>query len=218
MLRKIMMIMSVAVFAVACGTVAEPVFNAVVEAPADGEAVAAVASPTVAPATATPVPPTATPPLEPTLAPTEAPTEEATEAAVSGGDIVIGGADYGADDPHKFAVDNFADAARGEALFNQQLEVNEQQWACATCHSVADETVKIGPSQLNVGIHALTRVEGEPPYTYLYNSILNSQAYIVPEFVGMTLMPHYGEADGVPATLTNSQVYDLIKYLLTLQN
>jgi cytochrome c553 len=218
MLRNLLAL-SVVFLVAACGTVAEPVFRqpqTVAEADTgESVAVAATPTPTPVPPTATPVPPTATPvpTLEPTAVPTEAPTQEASTGAV-----VIGSADYGADDVHKFAVDNFANAARGEALFAQTLEVNEQQWACATCHSVADNSVKIGPSLRNVGLTALTRVEGEGPYTYLYNSILHSQAYVVPQFVGMTMMPIYGSENGSPATLNNSQVYDLIKYLLTLND
>ena len=214
---RYLLALSLVFLVAACGTVAEPVFRqpqTVAEANT-GESVAAPPTATPIPPTATPIPPTATPipTLEPTPVPTEAPTQEASTS-----EVVIGGPDYGADDVHKFAVDNFANAARGEALFLQTLEVNEQQWACATCHSVADDSVKIGPSLRNVGLRALTRVEGEGPYTYLYNSILHSQAYIVPEFVGMTMMPVYGSENGSPAALNNTQVYDLIRYLLTLND
>lgn len=216
MLRKLLFL-SVALLAVACGTVPEAVYKqtpvSVAESHSETEPV--VQAPTATPipptATLTPIPPTATP-IPPTVPPTAEPTAEASSA-----EVVIGGENYGADDPLKLSM-TFANAERGKELFNTTLEVaGGQQWACGTCHSVADELTRIGPSLLNVGTRALTRVEGEGPYTYLYNSIINSQAYVVPEFVGMVAMPHYGELDGAPATLTNAQVFDIMAYLLTLQ-
>lgn len=210
MLALIGALISAALIA-ACGTVADPVFKItpqveVVQAGA-GTTVAIVPTATQLP-TATPVPSTATP--APTLAPTAEATAAPTEAVSSA--VVIGSAEYGATDPKKFLVDSFGDATRGEALFAQTFVVDEIEWACSTCHNVVGDEEKIGPSQWNVGEHALTRVEGEGPYTYLYNSIYNSQLYIVPGYEDKTHMPIFGENN----ILTDSQIYDLVRYLLTL--
>lgn len=198
MIQRFLVTLTVLMVAAACGTVATPEPQAV--ATEEVTRVAAVATntpvpPTVAPPTSTPVPPT--------IAPTEAPTVAPTEA------VSASSGEYGEGDPQKFAVDNFADTKRGEALFNQNFEVDGIGWMCSTCHNVDSEVMKIGPGLLNIRDRALTRVAGEGPYTYLYNSIIHSQDYIVEGFEAGTKMPAY---EGI---LTNSQVYDLIAYLLT---
>jgi hypothetical protein len=203
-----------AAIAAGCGTIPPAVFE-VTSAPAvaqDGQAVIRPATATPRP-TNTPTPtntplPTPTPTLEPTVEPT--PTVVAAEPA--GGEVVIGGPNFGADDPLKFTVDNFGNAARGEALFNQTFNIDGAEWACTSCHNVVGDEVKIGPSLHNIALRAGERVPGEGPYTYIYNSIHAPQAYIVPEFVGMTLMPNYS------SVLTASQIYDLTAYLLTLHD
>lgn len=203
---------SAALMAAACGTAAPAVFT-LTETPSvvdGGEVVAQISTATVMPTATT----KATSTAAPTVAPTQAPTAEATEAVTEApaADAAIGGADYGADDPQKFAVDNFGNAANGEKLFNQTFSVDGAEWMCSTCHNAAGDEVKIGPSLYNVGLHALSRVADEGPYTYIYTSIHNSQAYIVPGFEDKTHMPVF---EGV---LTDSQIYDLTKYLLTLHD
>lgn len=205
--------LSVAAAAVAgCGTIPPAVFE-ITATPAvvQGEGVVVQLATATPRPTNTPLPtntpvPTSTPTPEPTPEPTVTPEEPA------GGELVIGGPNFGADDPLKFSVDNFGNAARGEALFNQTLNIDGAEWACSTCHAVVGDEVKIGPSLYNVALRAGERVPGEGPYTYLFNSIHAPQAYIVPEFVGMTLMPNYENV------LTASQIYDLIAYLLTLHD
>jgi cytochrome c2 len=197
----------------ACGTSPTPIFRitpTVQTIAQEGEVVAIQPSPTAIPPTMTPVPPTAVPtevPVIPTVEPTIVPTE-----VVSAGAVEIGGVDYGAGDQYKFFVDSFGVAASGEALFNETRIVQEQEWACTTCHNVEGDAVKIGPSLYGVGERALTRVEGEGPYTYLYNSIHASQDYLVEGFVDGTKMPVYGDS------LTDEETYHLIAYLLTLHD
>jgi cytochrome c2 len=197
----------------ACGTIPDPVFKITPEAQVveSGDNTTIAQAPTSTPLapTPTPVPPTATP--EPTLAPTQETTEVVTEMASEAVAMVIGDANYGATDPQKFGIDNFGDATRGEALFNQTWDLpSGEQWACSQCHNIVGDEEKIGPSLYNVGERALTRIEGEGPYTYLYNSIFNSQAYIVPGYEEKTHMPMFNEVLG------NTEIYHLIKYLLTL--
>lgn len=202
---------AVSMLIAACGTVAPSVFSitSVPDVVESGNTIAQIATSTPLP-TATAV---ATRTPEPTIVPTLEPTLEATEAVVeAAAAVVIGDAAYGATDPQKFAVDNFGDATRGETLFNQTFVVNEAEWACSTCHNVVGEEVKIGPSQWNIGLRAPERVPGEGPYTYLYNAIHNSQLYIVPTYEDKTHMPIYEDV------LTDSQIYDLVKYLLILHD
>ncbi|MCS6837082.1 MAG: cytochrome c [Anaerolineae bacterium] len=107
-----------------------------------------------------------------------------------------------------------ANPQRGEALFSQYIDA--VGFACSTCHNVVGDEVKIGPSLYGIPQRAAERVPGEGPYTYLYNSIHNSQAYIVPGFENAVHMPHYAGLDGSPVVLSDAQIYDLVAYLMTL--
>ena len=185
----------------ACGTVATPVYDApddvievadtVVEE-VDTTAVAEVPTATLIPPTRTPLPPT----MIPTEVPTESPTEAPTEVAI--------------DDPLALVVEQLSSADNGEVLFNQLYETDSGQWACTNCHNIDIDEVKIGPSLWGIPQRAGTRVEGEGPYTYIYNSIVNSEAYIVEGFADGVQMPHF---EGI---LTDAQIYDLVAYLMTL--
>lgn len=213
MMRKILLL-SLLFLLAACGTVATPVFEApeeadhgeaAVEAEGETQATEVVIQPTNTsePPTPTPEPPTATPTEEPT----EAPTEEVTEEAVAEEPA----AEVGADDPLKFLVD-LANPANGDTLFHTDFETSTGVWQCATCHNVDIDEVKIGPSLLGLPGRAGDRVEGEGPYTYIFNSIKYSQQYIVEGFENATHMPNY---EGI---LTDIQIYDLVAYLMTLEN
>jgi len=205
-MRNLFMLVFAALFLAACGTVPEPLFKITPEVEVveetDGEAVAIAASPTPLPPTSTP---TAAPTLEPTAAPTLEPTAAPTEAEAA--------APAASDDPKAFFV-QLANAQRGETLFNQTID--EVGFACATCHNIQGEEIKIGPSLYGVPQRAAERVPGEGPYTYIYNSIYNSQAYIVPGFEQAVHMPHYAGQDGSPVVLSDAQIYDLVAYLMTL--
>ena len=76
-----------------------------------------------------------------------------------------------------------------------------------------EDVAGVGPSLIGINERAGSRVEGEGPLTYMYNSIYNSQAYLVPEFADQAQhMPIYGET----GELTDQQIYNLIAYLQTL--
>ncbi len=184
----------VALVVVACGTAVTPVFEepdeeAVVEA--ESQVLEVAVQPTE-----TPIPPTSTP--EPTAipateVPTEAPTEEPTVAP---------------SDPLVRLIAS-RDAANGEALFNQMY--SELGFACATCHHVAVPENLIGPTMLNIREIAATRVEGEIAERYLYNSIVNPNDYIVEGFVEGVMPANWTDV------LTDPEIYDIIAYLLTLE-
>ncbi len=161
---------------------------------ADEVAQLPTATPTELPPTATPteLPPTATPTdMPPTATPTE-------EVAAAPSDPIV-------------ALVTLANAANGEAIFNQDFETEIGVWQCANCHNVDNPEVKVGPSLLGVPQHAAERVEGEIAQRYIYNSIMQPQAYIVEGFEeGQQMPPNYSEL------LSDTQVYDLVAYLMTL--
>jgi cytochrome c2 len=181
----------------ACGTVAPPVWETpeepavedvaeVVEAAADvthTEATAIPPTETPLPPTVTPVPPTATE-VPPTVTPTAAP-----------------------QDPIALLV-SLSDPANGEALFSTFYD--QASFACSTCHNVVNEERLVGPGLLNVSERAQTRVEGEAAERYLYNSIVNPNAYVVEEYVESLMPQVYMDI------LDEQEIYDLIAYLLTL--
>jgi cytochrome c2 len=188
----------------ACGTIATPVPDAVVTEEAaqalnpreDGPvAQLPTATPTLEP-TFTPEP-TAT--SQPTSTPEPTATEEAADSSAAGGDQIT------------LLVSRIGSAERGMELYNTIYDAADGN-ACSTCHYVDSEEQLQGPGLLNIADRAPTRVEGESAAQYLYTSIVNPQAYIV-EGYPENLMPQvYGEI------FTDPQIYDLIAYLLTLQD
>lgn len=221
MLKRVALFTLIAVLVAACGTAATPQFT-VAEATEEPTAEAQDTQPTSTPTDEPTVEPTA----EPTEAPTEAPTAEPTEAPTdepaeeptaaeedSAGD---GGGEESAaegvpaeEDPLALFI-GLASAENGETLFNQSFDTPTGQWVCSTCHNVDVPEVKVGPSLLGIPDRAGSRVEGEGPYTYIYNSISEPGTYVVEGF-GDGIMPHYAEV------LTDAQIYDLVAYLMTLE-
>jgi cytochrome c2 len=69
-----------------------------------------------------------------------------------------------------------ADPSKGEtvALTN----------GCVGCHSLDPAVQMTGPSWHNVADHAANRQPGVSPANYLYTSITNPGAYVVPNFPG----------------------------------
>lgn len=204
--------------AAACGTVATPEWAAeaqetrVAQAATSDHltAIAPTFTPSPAPTetpippTATPLPPTATPvpPTEtpvPTAVPTEAPTEEAAAVTVP--------ADLAA------AV-AAADPANGQVVFTTTHEdANRQPGNCSVCHSVTtDEMRIIGPGLWNVSQRAGSRVPGEDALTYIYQSIVDPDSFIVPDFPPGLMPTNWHEV------LTEQELDDVIAYLMTLHS
>jgi hypothetical protein len=197
----------------ACGSVAQPVW----EASGTQTAVADVANrqatevalglPTSAPATSTPTltptltttpttPPTATFTATPDV-PTETPTLAATATTAA---AVVSG-----------------DADNGMTLFNAvNVMPDGQQWACSQCHSITPDLQRlIGPGLWGIGERAATRIEGQDALTYIENSIIHPHDYLVVDENGNPyppLMPN-----GYEEVLGEDGLADVIAYLLTLE-
>jgi mono/diheme cytochrome c family protein len=97
------------------------------------------------------------------------------------------------------------DAARGAELFSQSVSGAP---ACSTCHTL-DSATLVGPGMQGYGERAGSRVAGESPQAYTYNSINQPAAYTVSGFSN-TMYTQYGRQ------LSPQQIADLIAYLLTL--
>jgi mono/diheme cytochrome c family protein len=187
-----------------CGTIAtleppaEPTREPVTLAPQgakSGEQVAVIESPTPVLPTATPEPPTATPTEVPPTA-TPVPTSTPTEIPPT-------------------EVTALGDPARGEAIFQGGKGAAP---GCVTCHMVAQDMVLIGPSMVGIADRAATREEGKTAEEYLRESILQPNAFLVPNTdvnvfsAGGTSLMFQQYAD----YLSEQDVNDLISYLLTL--
>jgi cytochrome c2 len=149
--------------------------------------------------------PTATRTLVPTEAPTQPPAATATRRS------------FATATPNVTAIPG--NAQNGEALFTNGTG-DAAIPTCVTCHNVVDDgTIKLGPLMAGIGTRAETRVSGEDAYTYLHQSIVEPNAYLVPNednkvysAAGTSIMfQDYGKL------LTPEQIDDLVAYLLSLK-
>lgn len=100
------------------------------------------------------------------------------------------------------------DAANGETLFSAQ--------GCAGCHGALDGSIPagVGPSLANITVDGATRVAGQSADQYVYESILNPNAFIVPECpTGACSDPSLMRGD-YAFVLTEQNMVDLLAYLL----
>ncbi len=103
------------------------------------------------------------------------------------------------------------DAANGERLFNATTIGAAEAPGCITCHSLEPGVVMVGPSQSDVGTRAETAVAGMSAEEYLRQSIVEPNAHVAEGFVEGVMYQNYGEE------LTNSQIDDLVAFMLTLK-
>ncbi|HSS77731.1 MAG TPA: hypothetical protein VLV54_13425 [Thermoanaerobaculia bacterium] len=99
-------------------------------------------------------------------------------------------------------------------------ELYEQTYACSACHGDphVPGTNNIGPHLGNIGVVAASRIKGKAAPQYIYESILQPDAFIAPECQGgvpcqtPSAMPDY-------SSLINLQdAADLLAYLLEQKN
>lgn len=82
---------------------------------------------------------------------------------------------------------------------------------CRICHSLEPNQRLVGPSLYGVATRAQTRVPGMSAEDYLRQSILEPDAYVVEGYPAGQMIPNLGDI------LTDSQLEDLIAFLLTLE-
>lgn len=188
----------IVVLAVACGTAVTPIFE---EAEEEVIAVEATTDDTEAHVaevpTATAIPPTATPTTAPTEIPTEEPSATPTEEVAQA-----------PQDPIARLVAR-RDAAHGEELFNT-VKDSTGTYSCSTCHNVDNPDKKIGPSLLGISVHGAHHAGDLAIERYLYNSIVNPDEFIVPDYPA-SLMPQDWHT-----VLSDNDIYDIIAYLMTI--
>lgn len=89
-------------------------------------------------------------------------------------------------------------AAGGKQQFNAL--------GCSSCHAIAKDQKLVGPSLYGIWNTAATRKPGMAARDYIFESILNPDAYIVDGFTKGIMTPTYAQA------LTAQQLADLIAY------
>lgn len=149
-----------------------------------------------------------------TPAPTDAPVDEPTPEAVETQVVEVvetpapteAPAEPAVSDPLQLMV-SLGNPANGEALFNQ---MNDTGFACATCHYVDSTDVGVGPGLLGIPSRAGERVPGTGPYSYIYNSIIHPNDYLVDGFAEGVMPQVYEDV------YSDAQLYDIIAYLMTL--
>lgn len=103
------------------------------------------------------------------------------------------------------------DAANGERLFNESIIGSASAPGCVTCHSLEPGVVIVGPSQSDVGARAETAIEGMSAEEYLRQSIVEPDAHIAEGFTEGVMYQNFG------TELTNTQINDLVAFMLTLK-
>ena len=92
-------------------------------------------------------------------------------------------------------------AIQGKAIFTRE---------CASCHSLTEDTVIVGPSLHDIANQAGNRVPDQDARTYLLTSIIAPNRYLVE-----------GYLDLMPATLgkrlTGEEMDAVVAYLLTFE-
>ena len=92
-------------------------------------------------------------------------------------------------------------ASLGKELFTRE---------CASCHSLLEDTVIVGPSMKGVAHRAQTRVPDQDARSYLLSSIIDPGGYVLEGF--QDLMPtNFGKR------LTGEEIDALVAYMLTLE-
>lgn len=103
------------------------------------------------------------------------------------------------------------DPAVQDAILNANLANGETialTFGCVGCHALDPNQTMTGPTWHNMGDTAVTRIPGQSPAAYLYESIVQTDAYIVPDYPANIMPANFGE------TMSPEQVADMVAYLL----
>lgn len=101
------------------------------------------------------------------------------------------------------------DPAKGKALFEQE-DIRGAP-GCITCHSVQPGEEVYGPSLAGVARRAAELSMDGSPETYLRQSILEPDAYVVAGFPAGEMYPDFGR------DLSKAELKDLVAYLSQLK-
>ncbi|MEN8235600.1 MAG: hydrogenase iron-sulfur subunit [Actinomycetota bacterium] len=100
-------------------------------------------------------------------------------------------------------------AEAGESLYYEStLGVNT---GCRVCHSLKPGVVIIGPSFDGIATRAGSTLSGLTAEEYLYESIVDPDAYVVEGFDPGVMLQNFDD------TLTDEQIENLVAFLLTLE-
>ncbi len=105
--------------------------------------------------------------------------------------------------PEVMAVGN---PTNGRALF---LNGGDSGIPCASCHTLDDQDL-VGPGLAEIAVIAESRIEGMSAEEYLRDSIIHPGNHLVDGFEN-TMNSNYA------VTLAESDINDLVAYLLTIQ-
>ena len=98
------------------------------------------------------------------------------------------------------------DAARGEMLFNGQVN---GQFACSACHGVFEGQVTTCPNIVGLATRAASRIPGYSAETYIRESIVSPNAYLVEGYTAGIMPQNFAE------TMTAQQLDDILAFLMT---
>jgi nitric oxide reductase subunit C len=112
------------------------------------------------------------------------------------------------------------DAATGKVLFEKGTGDTAVP-VCSTCHIVDTDEIRVGPSLKGIVVHAKMHAEErkQDVWTFLHNSIVKPNEDLMED-----QPPHIYSANGVSLMfqyygdmLTETQINDLVAYLMTLK-
>ncbi|MBX3050185.1 MAG: c-type cytochrome [Caldilineaceae bacterium] len=94
----------------------------------------------------------------------------------------------------------------GDPAHGEQLATSA---GCVGCHRLDDSNTVVAPTWSNVASTSITRVPGESPALYFYQSITEPNAFVVDGYNGGVMPQTYAD------TLSAQDIVDLMSYLLT---
>lgn len=104
------------------------------------------------------------------------------------------------------------EAAAPEPTLSPEVAAGQRVFVthCGACHSAGADTVIVGPSLAGIAAHGATRVDGLDARAYVYTSIMQPSAYLVPGFDD--LMPK-----DLAKKLTGEELDSVVAYVLSLE-
>jgi mono/diheme cytochrome c family protein len=104
--------------------------------------------------------------------------------------------------------DDVLAAFPGDPAAGEQLSLLN---GCVGCHALDPANVAVAPSWHNMANVAVARKPDMSPAAYLYESIVEPNAYVVQGYPSGVMPQNYEQ------TLTTEQIVDIIAYMLTLR-